>query len=300
MRIAITGSAGFIGHHLKKRLESKGHTILGIDNFQWATVKDDTIQKMDVRNKVEMDHLIQQVDVVCHLAAQISVDKSISYPQETIDINVNGTLNVLEECVKHKKKLIFASSSEVYGSSQTGFMKESHPLDAQSVYGASKIMGDRLCKAYYDTHKLNVSILRNFNTFGPGQRMDSYGGVIAIFTNRVLRGLPPMIYGDGTQRRDYIWIEDALDGYELAIKEDLKGKPINIASGISHSVNDIANMICDIINPAIRPRYVEARKGEVQELKGDITFAQSLGFNPKTDFKNNLKDYINIQKQNYD
>lgn len=299
MKFLISGAAGFIGYHLKKRLESRGNKVLGIDNFQWSTVEDSTIQKEDVRNKLRMDHLIQQVDIVCHLAAQISVDKSISNPQETIDINVNGTLNVLEGCIKHKKKLVFASSSEVYGSSQTGFMGESHPLDAQSVYGASKIMGDRLCKAYYDTYRLNVSILRNFNTFGPGQRMDSYGGVIAIFTDRVLRGLPPMIYGDGMQKRDYIWIEDALDGYELAIREDLKGKPINIASGVSHSINDIANMICDIINPVIRPRYMKARKGEVQELKGDITFAKSLGFNPKTDFEKNLKDYINLQKQNY-
>src|SRR3990167_2697872 len=193
MIIGILGAAGFIGHHLKKRLKSKGHQVIGIDNFQWSTVEDSEVENVDVRNKVEIDHLIQQVDVVCHLAAQISVDKSIANPQETIDINVNGTLNVLEACVRHKKKLVFASSSEVYGSSKTGFMSESHPLDAQSVYGASKIMGDRLCKAYYDTHDLDVSVLRSFNTFGPGQRFDSYGGAIAIFVDRVYRGYPPII-----------------------------------------------------------------------------------------------------------
>ena len=299
MIIGISGAAGFIGHHLKKRLKSKGHQVIGIDNFQWSTVEDSEVEEMDVRNRLEIDRLIQQVDVVCHLAAQISVDKSIANPQETIDINVNGTLNVLEACVKHKKKLVFASSSEIYGTSQSGFMSESHPLDAQSVYGASKIMGDRLCKAYYDTYGLDVSILRSFNTFGPGQRMDSYGGVIAIFTDRVLKGLPPRIYGTGEQKRDYIWIEDALSGYELAISTDLKGKPMNIASGISYSVNDIAKMICEKINPSIKPQHIEERKGEVQELKGDISFAQSLGFRLKTDFEKNLQEYINIEKQNY-
>src|SRR3990167_10429668 len=153
---------------------------------------------------------VRESDIVFLLAAQIHVDKSIENPQETIDINVNGTLNILEACRKYGKKLVFASSSEVYGTSQSEFMSETHPLDAQSPYAASKVAGDRLCKSYIDTYGMDISILRNFNTFGEYQNDGSYGGVIAIFTRQALAGEPITIYGTGEQERDYMYIEDAL------------------------------------------------------------------------------------------
>ena len=166
MKALITGGAGFIGYHLHQSLEKDGHEVIAIDNFYHPCEAPQEATYADVRYYDEVEKYVEWADMIFHLAAQIHVDRSIEIPQETFDINVKGTINVLEACRKFKKKIIFASTSEVYGSSQTDEMDESHPLDGHSPYAASKIAGDRLCKSYYETFGLPVIILRNFNTFG--------------------------------------------------------------------------------------------------------------------------------------
>ena len=293
MRILVTGAAGFIGSHLYQKLKSEGHEVIGIDNFSHAS-KNPVINEIsyyDIRN--DLSEIIKNVDIVYHLAAQIHVDKSIENPQETIDINVNGTLNILEACRKYKKKLVFASSSEVYGTSQKEYMDETHPLDAQSPYAASKVAGDRLCKAYSDTYGMDISILRNFNTFGPfqndGGEGKSYGAVIGIFTRAALRDEPIRIFGDGEQRRDYIYITDALKGYEIAAKN--RGV-LNIGSGETISINELAKKIKEITKSDSEIIYIDARPGEVRRLCAGIGLARSLGFNPETNFEKDLSEYI--------
>jgi len=296
MRFLISGNAGFIGSHLQEALESEGNHVIGLDNYRWNTRRMDNTVEGDVRDKDLVERLVKNVDVVCHLAAQINIDYGNEHTDETININVKGTLNVLDACAKFKKKMVFASSSEIYGTAQTESIDESHPLDCQSIYAASKAAGDRLCKAYYDTYGVSASILRSFNTFGIHQRIDSYGGVIAIFVDRALHNKPPVIYGSGKQERDYIWITDAIEGYKLAIREDLEGKPINIASGKCVSVDDIAELVIKYTNKSLKPVYVSPRAGEVMRLRGDITKARSLGFSPKTDFEKNLYEYVQWRK----
>jgi len=297
MKILITGSNGFIGSHLQELLVSEGNDVVGLDNQRWYTRKMPNTIIGDIREKTLVENLVKSVDVVYHLAAQINVDYGNKCPDETININVKGTLNVLEACVKYKKKLIFASSSEVYGTAQTDLISEEHPLDAQSVYAATKIMGDRLSKAYYDTYGLDVSILRNFNTFGLHQRNDSYGGVIAKFVDRALHKKPPIIYGDGSQQRDYIWITDALEGYRIASETNLHGKPLNIASGECVTVDKIAQLVIGYTHKELKPIHVAPRPGEVQRLQGDISYARTLGFSPKTDFEKHLYEYIQFRKK---
>ena len=216
MTIFITGIRGFIGSHLANKLFNDGHDIWGIDNdfhISSNNLKEGiTILSGDIRDRVNLRRYIEKADVIFHLAAQIHVDYGNKFPQETVEINVNGTLNILEICRELGKPLIFASSSEVYGTAQYPSIDENHPLDAQGVYAATKVAGDRLCKAYYDAFNTKVGILRNFNTFGEGQNDSSYGGVIAIFTKAALKGEPLIIFGDGKQERDYMHVSDAIKG----------------------------------------------------------------------------------------
>lgn len=298
MKVLITGAAGFIGSHLYNKLKNDGHEVIGIDN--WFHSCNHPIAKEvkhgDILNIGLIDELVKWSDVVYHLAAQIHVDRSIEYPHETIEINVIGTLNILEAVRKYDKKMVFASSSEVYGSSQADYMDESHLLDAQSPYAASKVAGDRLCKSYNDTYGTKVAILRNFNTFGEHQADDSYGGVIAIFTRKALAGEPLNIFGSGQQERDYMSVADAIKGYELCIEKELWGKPINIGTGKTIEIQEIAEMIKDITKSKSEIVNIEPRPGEVQRLCADISLAKSMGFVPETDFKKDLEKYINWYK----
>lgn len=175
-------------------------------------------------------------------------------------------------------------------------ISETHPLDSQSVYAASKVGADRLCKSYSDTYGCDVKILRNFNTFGPYQRFNSYGGVIAIFVDRALHNKPAIINGDGKQQRDYIWITDALKGYELIAEHGERGKPINISSGKTISINDIAEIIRKETG-CPKPVHTIPRPGEVMRLCGDNTEARKLGFVPETDFEKHIHYYIEWRKR---
>lgn len=300
-KIFITGAAGFIGSHLFKKLKQNGHEVIGLDNFShWC--KNPIFSQVkygDVRYYHDIENYVKWADLVFHLAAQINVDKSITNPQETIDTNVIGTLNILEAVKKYNKKMVFASSSEVYGTAQTDKMDEKHQLDAQSPYAASKVAGDRLCKAYYDTYGAKVSILRNFNTFGEYQADDSYGGVIAIFTRQALAGEPLRVFGSGEQRRDYMSVFDAIRGYEFCVEKELWGKPINIGTGETISINQLANAIIDLTNSKSIIEHVEPRAGEVQRLCVDISFAKSLGFELQNNFYDNLEKYVKWYKNTF-
>lgn len=298
-KILITGAAGFIGSHLYGKF-NEDHHVIGIDNFLHPCSNPLTkdVKYGDVRYYHDIDKLVEWCDVVFHLAAQINVDKGNSNPQETVDINITGTLNVLEAVKKYNKKMIFASSSEVYGTSQIEMMNEKHQLDAQSVYAASKVAGDRLCKAYFDTYGTKVAILRNFNTFGEYQADDSYGGVIAIFTRKALRGEPLEVYGTGRQERDYMHISDALAGYEFCLAKELWGKPINIGTGRTVSINELANKIIEYTGSKSSIIHVKERPGEVMRLCADTSFAKNLGFKPQTKFYDNLQKYVQWYKTN--
>lgn len=297
MRCLLTGCDGFIGSHLYLYLKERGYEVIGIDNRKWCTRPVGDIID-DVLNKDLVDFLVKQVDEVYHLAAQINVDYGNENPEETIEINIGGTTNILEACKKYNKPLIYASTSEIYGTAQKEKITEEHPLDAQSVYAASKLGADRLCKAYADTFNVDARILRNFNTFGPHQRFDSYGGVIAIFVDRALHNKPPIIYGDGEQERDYIWIDDALKGYELIAEMGERGKPINIGSGRTVSINRIAELV-RAYTGCPKPQHTKPRPGEVRRLCADTTKAQKLGFKPGTNFEEHLYKYVEWKKEQF-
>ena len=227
MKILITGGAGFIGSHLCDYYVKKGDIVFCLDNFLHGNLtnirhllayKNFKLINGDVRDFDLVEKLMSGVDVVFHLAAQIHVDRSIIEPRLTYDINVVGTLNILEAArMVDVDKVIFASSSEVYGTAQQVPMNESHPLNAPHPYGASKIAGDRLCYSYNKTYGMNVPIVRSFNVYGEKQKDSGYGGVISIFTKKVSNNQPPIIYGDGKQTRDYMYIPDLVGGYDMVL-----------------------------------------------------------------------------------
>jgi UDP-glucose 4-epimerase len=310
MRILITGGAGFIGSYLCEKYTKEGNTVLCLDNFLSGNLlnvrhllihQNFKLIKGDILDFNLLERISREVDVIIHLAAQIHVDRSYVEPRLTFEINVMGTQNVLEVArIFDVKQVVHASTSEVYGSAQYVPIDEKHPLDAPHPYGASKIAADRMCHAYVVTYGMNVSIPRFFNIFGPRQRDIGYGGVVSIFTRRVLNGMPPVIYGDGKQTRDYTYIDDAVRAFDLILNNGARLDPTNIGTGKEVNIIDLANLIIELCGKktTIKPIHVEPRIGEVKKLIADTTKAREiLKWKPKYELKEGLKTFIQWYKE---
>src|SRR6185437_14591649 len=311
MKILITGSAGFLGSHLSEKYVQEGHIVYALDNLLNGNLnnirtllhrKNFKFIHDDVRNQEIYPRLPTDLDAIIHLAAQIHVDRSIVNPEETFNINVNGTMKILEFArMNDIKKILFASTSEIYGSAKYVPMNEEHSLSAQHPYGVSKIAADRLCYTYNETYDLGIDILRCFNLFGPRQKDSGYGGVIAIFINRILQNKPPIIYGNGDQTRDYMYITDAVDAYNKVLTStNNPGKNgINFGSGTEKSINEIAELILKHANSdkSLKPIHVDPRPTEVQRLYADISKAKGiLKFEPKTNFEDGIVSLLEWYK----
>lgn len=306
MRILITGGAGFIGSHLCDKYTKEGHTVLCLDNFMSGDLmnirhlldyRNFKLIKGDIRDFDLLERVTRDVDTIFHLAAQIHVDRSYIEPKLTYEVNVMGTQNILEIArLYDAKKVIYASTSEVYGSAQYFPIDEKHPLNAPHPYGASKIAADRMCYAYIQTYGMNISIIRLFNIFGPRQRDVGYGGVISIFTRRILKDMSPIIYGDGLQTRDYTYIEDAVRAYDLVLNHSEPiTEPINFGSGREESILDLANMLIELSGKkgTIKTVHVEPRIGEVKRLIANVAKAKELlGWQPEYSLEKGLATFV--------
>jgi len=306
----ITGGAGFIGSHLCEKFTKNRNTVICLDNFingNLANVRSllnhrgFKLVNGDVRNADLLEKIMRDVDVVFHLAAQIHVDRSIIEPELTYETNVLGTLNVLEIARRcDVEKVIYTSTSEVYGSAQYVPIDEKHPLDAPHPYGASKIAADRMCHAYIQTFGMNICIMRLFNAYGPKQKDTGYGGAISLFTKRALVNTPPIIYGDGQQTRDYTYIKDVIRAYEMMLDHNKPlREPLNFGTSKEIKIVDLANKIIELCGNKgkIRPVHVEARPGEVQRLVADYSKARRiLGWEPTYTIEEGLKEFIDWYK----
>lgn len=292
MKILITGGAGFVGSHLCNKYVKNNDTVICLDNFLTGGLtnirhllnrRNFKLVNGDIRNYDLLEKLVQDVDAVFHLAAQIHVDRSIIEPRLTYDINVIGTQNVMEVSRMYDvEKIIHMSTSEVYGSSEYSPMDENHPLKSPHPYGASKIAADRLCYSYINTYGMNICIMRPFNLYGPRQKDTGYGGAISLFIKRVLSGTPPIIYGSGNQTRDYTYVEDILTAYDLILNHQHPiREPVNFGTGIDTTINDIAMKIIRLCGKQISPVHVEERPGEIQRLIADVGKAKMLGWEPR-------------------
>ena len=306
MKALITGGAGFIGSHLCEKYTKEGHTVLCMDNFLSGDLinvrhlldcRNFKLIKGDIRDRALLENVCRDVDVILNLAAQIHVDRSYIEPDLTYDINVMGTQNVLEVARFHDiEKVVHASTSEVYGSALHVPIDESHPLNAPHPYGASKIAADRMCYAYIHTYGLNVNVLRFFNIFGPRQRDVGYGGVISIFTRRIMMDMPPIIFGNGNQTRDYTYIDDAVRGYDMAMNyKDRIDEPVNFGTGKEITINEIAEMLIRLCGKEgqMEVVHVDPRIGEVKRLIANAKRAKSiLGWKPNVDFEEGLEMFV--------
>lgn len=310
MKVLVTGGAGFIGSHLCDKLIGEGHTVICLDNFlngnlsnirHLLNYKTFKLINGDIRDFDTVEKVMPGIGAICHLAAQIHVDRSIIEPKLTYDVNVLGTQNILEAARMYDvDKIIYMSTSEVYGTAEYAPMDEKHPLSAPHPYGASKIAADRMCHAYNETYQMNINIVRPFNAFGPRQKDSGYGGVMSIFTKRVMNGIPPIIYGDGSQTRDYTYVSDVVDALDVILKYDkpIVG-PLNLGTGSEIKIIDLANLIIDLSGQhgKLKPVFVEPRPGEVLRLISDNSkIRKLLGWTPKYSVQDGLSKLLEWYK----
>ena len=295
MKILVTGSSGFIGSHLANRLIDLGHDVDGVDNLSNPSTNDSRagLHLTNLRQFLRDNGGVKGYDAIYHLAAYINVDESIKHPEIYFENNAVMTLWILEAIrnSENKPKLIFASSAEVYGNAQRPIMDEDHPLDPVSPYAVSKLAAEQLCKNYAQLYGLDITVIRNFNTFGDGQRGGVYGGVIAKFKEQAKAGGPLTVYGSGEQSRDYMHISQAVDGYVLALNTDLP-TIINFGSGQTHKIIDIANAVAKKFD--VKIEHFPVRPNEIMRLQADIGRAKRYGYQMQTDFWRHLDEYLDL------
>jgi UDP-glucose 4-epimerase len=291
--ILVTGGAGFIGSHLVDALHP--HRVRILDDFSTGNRRNlahhegkgrvEVVQG-DIRNSQLLKELLGGVSVVFHLACR-GVRHSIGNPQESHDINSAGTLNLLEAAREARiERFVHVSSSEVYGTARYVPMDEQHPCFPETVYGAAKLAGEAYARAYHQTYRLPTVVVRPFNNFGPRSHFEGDSGeVIPRFAVWALNGRPPVIFGDGTQTRDFIYVEDTAYWLcRIAECDALVGQTVNLGSGEETSVNELAQAVGSATGiERLAPRHLAPRPGDVYRHLGGVERARSiLGFHCRT------------------
>ena len=306
-KILITGGAGFQGRFLVKLLLARGHQITVLNtvsdkaNQSLLEFKDNiTIVFGSVTDKEIVYKTVRDHDCVFHFAARIHVDESIKDPLSSLNVNIFGTYNLLESVTYFKSRLIFLSTCEVYGAPLTTLsIKENAELRPHSPYAASKAAADRLCFAYHTTYGTDVTIVRPFNVYGPYQKNGLDGAAIPIFVDQAKKGLPIIVYGDGKQTRDYMYIDDLIRAYEIVFTHrELKGQTINIGTGKETRIIDIAKYIAKKYHGKVI--HKDARPGEVSRFMANISKIKRYGFKPTIDIWTGIDKYIDWYAANLD
>jgi UDP-glucose 4-epimerase len=304
MKYAVTGGAGFIGSHLTKNLVERGNEVIVIDNLN--TGKKQNVEKIskkidffevDIRDFSAIENILKNVDGIFHEAALASVQDSFRIPDEFFDVNVNGTENIFKIAKKLGIKVVYASSSSVYGNPISIPIKENDGKNPFNPYAKTKLEDDKLAEKYA-RNGLKVIGLRYFNVFGSGQSKE-YAGVIKLFLERIQQGLPPLINGDGLQVRDFVYVDDVVNANMLAMESNVNGEFFNIGTNSVVSVLDLATMIIKFSGLKLKPIHQPAVPGDVKATQADITKAKMmLKWKPTTSIENWLKSTVLDIKNN--
>lgn len=295
MKLIVTGGAGFIGSHLTKYLIKKGHNVSVIDSLRRGSLEnlkemEDKIdfQKIDILDYDAMKSVVKNTDGIFHQAALGSVPQSFKEPEEYRRVNAVGTENVLKLAKEFGFKVVYASSSSVYGNQNKFPIKEDAAKKPLNPYGQSKLEAEQFAEKY---SKLGVKVigLRYFNVFGIGQN-PNYAGVIPKFIEQLIHHKPPIIYGDGNQLRNFTFVDDVVEANVLAFESKTEHAFINIATGVMTSVRELAEIMINLSGLSIKPIYEKPREGDIEKSQADISLAKSLiNWEPKTTLEEGLK-----------
>jgi len=299
-RVLVTGGAGFIGSNIVRLLgQETGATIVVLDNLSSGYRRNldgqaVTFVQADVRDASAVREAMTGCDTVFHLAASVGNTRSIDDPIQDSQINVLGTINVLE-AARHGGvgKVVYSSSAGIFGELKTLPIREDHPIEPDTPYGASKLCGEKLCLSYAKLYPMDCVCLRYFNVYGVHQRYDAYGNVIPIFAHRLLNGEPITIYGDGEQTRDFVNASDVAYANVRAAQAAGVSGAFNIASGTRITINRLAELMRaeSGLNGTIN--HAPPRKGDVRHSLADVSAAaEAFGYRPTVELETGLHEYM--------
>lgn len=305
MRTLVTGGAGFIGSNIARALRARGDHVVVLDDLSTGYrvnlegLAEIEFLEGDVRDPETVHRAVAGCDVVFHLAASVGNVRAIENPVEDSQINVLGTLNILEAARAHGvAKVVFSSSAGIFGELRTLPIREDHPVEPDTPYGVSKLAAEKHCLAYAKIYGLDIVCLRYFNVYGMNQRYDAYGNVIPIFVHRLLRGKPLTIYGDGEQTRDFINVHDVARANLLAADPKAGSGAYNLGSGTSITINGLVTLLREVSGEALKVRHGPPRKGDVRHSRADITAAaEILGFEPCVGLRDGLTRYMSWARE---
>ena len=309
MKVLVTGGAGFIGSHLCRRLLKAGIKPVVFDNL--SVGKEENVPrgcwfiKGDIQNFSSAQKIIKNVDAIFHLAANVTIRGSVDKFYEDAQTNIIGTLNLLRACKVSKKvkKFVFSSSMAVYTDSPKPVpLDEDYKKEPISPYGIAKLASERYILVACKQMGIESTVLRFFNTYGPGQTYTPYVGVITIFVNKLLAGQSPVIFGDGEQKRDFVYVGDIAEATYRVLQSKTNGQILNVGTGKATSVNQIASLLIKKINPPIKPQYQPVHPGELRySISNSTKLEKAIKFKPSTRLEekiNEVIEYIKKQKEN--
>lgn len=289
----VTGGAGFIGSHTVDALLGNDLEVWVLDDLssgslhnlkRWRNCSKLHFTRQDITRYKVVDNLARKVDAIIHLAAVVSPEISMRNPELTSKVNISGTLNLLRAAIKNQvQRLVFASSSSVYGNSKSARISENAPLKPATPYGVSKLAAEKYCEVYFTAYDLETISLRYFNVYGERQSSNPYSGVIAIFARKLLMGAHPVIYGNGKQTRDFVHVSDIVKANLLALgsKREI-GETFNIGTGRPTSIDQLGHLMANLAGKDTKPVFREARPGDIRHSCANIAKARTLlGFRPK-------------------
>ncbi len=299
-RVLVTGGAGFIGSNLVRALLERGDEVRVLDNFSTGLREnlaglegDVDVVEGELRSYERVHNAVRGVEVVFHQGALPSVPRSVQDPLTTNAVNVEGTLNVLlaarDEDVR---RVVFASSSSVYGNTAALPQREDAPPSPIAPYGVAKLAAERYCSTFSRVYRIETVALRYFNVFGPRQNpLSEYAAVVAKFIHLVAAGEPVTIEGDGETSRDFTFVSNVVDANLLAADADgVNGHVLNVAVGASHTVNELADTIGELLDRPVDKRYGPPRPGDIRASWADISEARRLlGYEPEVGFEEGLR-----------
>lgn len=306
VRVLVTGAAGFIGSHLVDRLVADGHRVTGLDDLSTGKLanladarrsKDFGFHRFDITSP-DLAALVERdkPDVVCHLAAQMDVRRSVADPLHDTRVNVLGTVNLLDACLRASvQRVVFASSGgTVYGEPPSIPVSERAALHPASPYGAAKAAGETYVSAYQRLHGMPGVSLRLGNVYGPRQDPHGEAGVVAIFARALLNGKPTTIFGDGTSRRDYVHVEDVVDAFVRCLGGRADGRRLNIGTAVATTVRALHTLVAAAAGVPDAPDFAPVRPGELEAVALDSGAARrALGWEPVADLAEGIGQTVN-------